>query len=116
MVPTLSKSLRPRRWTFIERGHFETVFGWRYRRLSMDVEATIKQYITNEFLKGKKREIGPDESLIGSGVLDSLTLLQLISFVEEQFGVTVSDSEMIPDNFQSINGIKAFLEGKTQNS
>ena len=80
----------------------------------MDVESTIKHYITTEFLHGKKREIDPDESLIGSGVLDSLTLLQLISFVEEEFGVTVADSDMDPDNFESINAIEAFLERKQQ--
>ena len=82
----------------------------------MDIAATIQRYITDEFLVGKKASIGPDDSLISIGALDSLTLLQLISFVEEEFGVTVQDYEMAPENFQTINAIVSLVERKTSSS
>ena len=82
----------------------------------MDIAATIQRYITDEFLVGKKASIGPDDSLISSGALDSLTLLQLISFVEEEFGVTVQDDEMALENFQTINAIVSLVERKTSSS
>jgi acyl carrier protein len=57
-------------------------------------------------------DLDPDESLISSGVLDSLALLRLIAFLEEQMGVTVEDSEVIPENFETVNEIKGFIERK----
>jgi|MudIll2142460700_1097286.scaffolds.fasta_scaffold42634_2 acyl carrier protein len=82
----------------------------------MDIAATIQRYITDEFLVGKKTRIGPDDSLISSGVLDSLTLLQLISFIEEEFGITVQDEEMARENFQTINDIVSLVERKIPSS
>jgi acyl carrier protein len=79
----------------------------------MNIEADIERYIVDEILLGSgDTRLDPSESLIDSGVLDSLALLRLISFVEERFGVTVEDVEVVPDNFQSINATKAFIETK----
>lgn len=54
--------------------------------------------------------------LLCSGILDSLTLLRLVVMIEERFGVAVEDGELIPDNFETINRIKAFLESKQRAS
>ena len=79
----------------------------------MDLETAIEQFIVDEIMLGDSNtKIAPDESLISSGVLDSLALLRLISFLEDQMGVTVDDSEVIPENFETINDIKAFVENK----
>jgi len=77
----------------------------------MDIVTTIQDYITRELVKNKSH-IDPDESLIGSGLLDSLTLLQLIAFLEDEFGVKVESSDMAPENFQTLNAMKTFLEQK----
>ena len=79
----------------------------------MNTEATIKNYIINKRLSASGRtEIESDESLISTGILDSMALLQLVTFIEEQFGVTVGDGDLIPDNFETINHIRAFVEMK----
>lgn len=78
----------------------------------MSIEEQIEQYITTELLVGKRKRIQAGESLISSGLLDSLTLFQLIAFVEQEFNLTVDDGEMTPENFQSIAAIKAFIEHK----
>ena len=78
----------------------------------MTIESTIENYIVSELLPGQKSEIGYNESLISTGVLDSLTLLQLIAYLEEKFGITVDDSEMKPGNFQTIKIMSAFVESK----
>lgn len=82
----------------------------------MEIGPVIEHFIIAEILLNRKKRIDPDESLINTGTLDSLTLLQLIAFIEERFDVTVGDSEMIPENFQTINSMKAFLERKMQNN
>lgn len=79
----------------------------------MDVETAIERFIVDEIMLGdNSTKIDPNESLIASGVLDSLALLRLIAFLEDQMGVVVDDSEVIPENFETINGIKLFIENK----
>jgi acyl carrier protein len=79
----------------------------------MSIEADIERYIVEEILLGSgDSRLDPNESLIDAGILDSLALLRLIGFVEERFGVTVDDVEVVPDNFESINATKAFIEMK----
>jgi acyl carrier protein len=78
-----------------------------------NVEATITRYLLDNPLAGSdRREIAPDEPLIRSGVLDSVGLLQLAFFVEEQFGVKVADGELIPGNFETLRDISAYIERK----
>ena len=80
----------------------------------MNVKTAIEQFIVDEImLADNGTKIDPDESLISNGTLDSLGLLRLIAFVEEQFDVEVEDGEVVPDNFQSLNVIEAFLAAKT---
>ncbi len=79
----------------------------------MNIEATIEKFILEELLSGSRgTKISPDESLVSSGVIDSLALLRLIAFLEEKFGVTVNDDEVVPENFESVNVIKAFVESR----
>lgn len=77
----------------------------------MNVEESIEKFIQDEILMGT-RSVTPQDSLIDQGVLDSLGLLRLIAFLEEQFGIEVEDDEVVPENFQSIDIIKAYIEGK----
>jgi acyl carrier protein len=79
----------------------------------MSTETNIERLILDELLAGKGRtKIEPEESLIKSGILDSLALLRLVVLIEQHFGVTVGDGELIPDNFETIRRIKVFLESK----
>ena len=81
----------------------------------MDYTAKIEQFIVDELIIGGSQErINPDESLFASGVLDSLSILRLIAFIEEQFGVIIEDAEVVPDNFQSINEINSFITKKVR--
>lgn len=79
----------------------------------MNVTAPIERFIVDELtLGGRRTRIDPDESLISSGILDSLSLLRLIVYIEEQFGLTIEDSEVIPDNFETLNSMNYFINSK----
>ena len=79
----------------------------------MDTETAVESFIVNEIMLGdNSTQIDPNESLINSGVLDSLALLRLIAFIEEQFNVTIEDSEVIPENLETINDIIDFIDHK----
>ncbi len=80
----------------------------------MDVRERVERFILDELLMrgdGGKR-LDPEESLITTGVLDSLALLRLVLFLEEQFGITVEDGDLVPGNFQNLNTIQAFVQSK----
>jgi acyl carrier protein len=52
----------------------------------------------------------PDESLFDSGALDSFTLPDLVTGLEQEFGVTIPDSDLVPERFDSVNKIEAYLD------
>jgi len=79
----------------------------------VNTSTLIERFVIEELmLGGRKGKIDPDESLIRSGILDSLSLLRLIVYLEEQFGLTVEDSEVIPGNFETLNSMEVFVKSK----
>lgn len=83
----------------------------------MDIAKTIERHIVNELLLGRIPSVGADQPLIGSGgLLDSLTLLELIAFVEREFRIDVEDREMTIENFRTIARIQQLIESKTSGS
>lgn len=79
----------------------------------MNIKAILEKFIVDELLMGKGQDdIGPETSLISSGILDSLSLIRLINFVEEQFNLLVEDEDVVPDNFETINALGALIVAK----
>ncbi|KAA0691469.1 acyl carrier protein [Neorhizobium sp. P12A] len=73
----------------------------------------IRAFIVESFLFGDtSRALGDDASLIESDVVDSTGILELVSFVEDNFGVTVADAEILPANFDSITKVATFIMSK----
>ncbi|HEY3592439.1 MAG TPA: acyl carrier protein, partial [Polyangiaceae bacterium] len=61
-------------------------------------------------------ELGNDASLLGRGIVDSTGILEVVAFLESDFGVTVGDEEMLPSNLDSIDNIAAFVQRKKAES
>jgi acyl carrier protein len=77
------------------------------------IQDTIRNYILSTFLPGESAaNLGDDTPLRTSSLLDSLATLRLVTFVEEQFGITVEAHEASIDNFDRIADIAAFVERK----
>jgi len=57
-------------------------------------------------------EIGPDESLFDSGLLDSFALPDMVTALENEFGIKVPDSDLTPRKFESIASIERYLENR----
>jgi len=53
-----------------------------------------------------------DTSFLEEGIIDSTGVLELVTFLEEEFEIEVNDEELIPENLDSINNVTAYLEGK----
>jgi acyl carrier protein len=82
----------------------------------MDTQASVKDkirdYITETAKYADVAGITDSASLIEAGVLDSLQLVRVVSFLEDTFGVTVADEEIVPKNFESIDGMEQLVLAK----
>jgi acyl carrier protein len=79
----------------------------------MNTKIILEQFIVNELLMSQHQDkIESDTSLISSGILDSLSLIRLITFVEEHFKIIVEDEEVIPDNFETIHALDMLISRK----
>jgi len=79
----------------------------------LDYIEDINKFIIDNFLFGDDNTIGNDASLLENGIIDSTGVLELISFLEETYEITIEDDEMIPENLDSIDNINQFLNKKT---
>jgi acyl carrier protein len=77
------------------------------------VEKVINDYISREFVQDPALlPLANETSLMESGILDSLTLLRLVVFLEKRFGITMGDADLLPENFASVNAICAYLRAR----
>ena len=77
------------------------------------VETVINDYISQELVQDPALLPLTDEtSLLESGILDSLSLLRLVVFLEERFGIMVDDADLLPENFASVDAICAYLRAR----
>jgi acyl carrier protein len=73
----------------------------------------IRQFILEAFLFGDESDPFTDsDSFMQKGIIDSTGVLELTSFLEEKYGITVDDEEMVPENLDSIDNLVKFLERK----
>ncbi|MGD2165533.1 MAG: acyl carrier protein [Anaerolineae bacterium] len=79
----------------------------------MTVEEQIKRWIADNFLFTDDGFALPDDaSLLEEGIVDSTGVLELVMFVEETFDITVEDDEILPDNFDSVTKLAAYVRRK----
>ena len=73
----------------------------------------IKNYIIQELIKDKDIEvIDSTYPLLENGVIDSLGIQKLVSYLEETFSLKIEDEDIIPDNFDNLESIYRFVEKK----
>jgi acyl carrier protein len=78
---------------------------------SVAVKAQIKQFII-ETTYAQESDVKEDTLIFVEGFFDSMGFLLLISFLEEKFGLKVDDTELLEENFESIDAIAAFIQRK----
>lgn len=76
-----------------------------------ELRSAIHEYIVENFLFGRD-EIGNDTPLVSSGILDSTGVLELVLFLEEGLGLSVSDDEVLPEHFDSVDALAHFAARK----
>lgn len=72
----------------------------------------IRRFILDQFPLARQRAVGDEDPLLRTGILDSLGILEVVSFIEQEFGITVADEDLVPESFESIATIARFVDGK----
>jgi len=78
----------------------------------MDHMENIRNFIIENFLFGDGEKLGNETSFLDSGIIDSTGILELVAFIEENFDINIDDTEMLPENFDSLNNISLYLSKK----
>jgi acyl carrier protein len=79
----------------------------------MSERERIRAFILENFLYGAEPlALADDTSLSDAGIIDSAGMLEIVMYLEEEWGIRVADEEMLRENFDSVAGIAAFLARK----
>ena len=80
----------------------------------MSTVAKVRSYIRENFLFGKDDALGDQDSLIDGGIIDSTGVMEVVTFIETEFAVTIHDDDLVPENLDSIGSISAFIDRKRE--
>ena len=72
----------------------------------------VKEFIIENFLFGDEEQLMLDTDFFDKGIIDSTGVIELVSFLEETFNISVDDEELIPENLSSLKNIDVFLQKK----
>lgn len=79
----------------------------------MALKEQIREFIINNFLFGATETVLEDNgSFLQKGILDSTGILEVVGFLEEQYGIKIEDDELVPENLDSIENIVRFVSSK----
>lgn len=79
----------------------------------MDVKESIKNYVITELVNDKQySNLSDTDQLIESGIIDSLGIMKLIGFLEDNLSVHIDDMELVPENFSTIEAITTLVKTK----
>ena len=78
------------------------------------MESVVNDYISREIVQDPALlPLSNETSLLEGGILDSLSLLRLVVFLEGRFKITVDETDLLPENFDSVGSIAHFVGRQT---
>jgi acyl carrier protein len=78
----------------------------------MPAKEVLRKHIAETILFSKEYPYADSDSFLENGVIDSMNVVELVLFLEQQFGIQVADHEIVPDNFDSIEKLANFVQTK----
>jgi acyl carrier protein len=78
--------------------------------LEKQIDQTVHNFIVEHFLYGDQTTpLKPEDSFLDKGIIDSTGVLELVAYLQKEFGIEVHDAEIIPDNFDSISKLTQYI-------
>jgi acyl carrier protein len=77
---------------------------------SISNKETIRKFIVKEIAKKEEHmQVSDQENIVETGLIDSLGIMQLVLYLEKEFFIKVKDEDIIPEHFESIDAISAYI-------
>lgn len=81
-----------------------------------NLKQDLRRFVVENFLFGQEKGLSDSDSFLEEGIVDSMGVLELVAFLEQKYGITIQDQELVPDNLDSLNRLERFLTQKLSNS
>jgi acyl carrier protein len=81
---------------------------------SQTLEDRVRAFTLRQFPLARKSGLKPNEKWLENGMVDSLGILDLVHFLENEFSLSVSDDELLPENFESLDAVVSFVRKKSE--
>ena len=78
-----------------------------------EIRSAVRGILSSVGAGGDLAQLQDGESLLAAGIVDSMAMVGLVSALEERFGINISDDELVPEHFDSVQAIVALVAGKT---
>jgi acyl carrier protein len=76
------------------------------------IQTHVRQFILQQFPAARRHALADDDSLLEAGIVDSLGVLEVVTMIEQDFGVALDDEELMSDHFESIARLAALVHDK----
>jgi acyl carrier protein len=77
------------------------------------VNSKVREFIKDNFMyRDDRADLADTESLLDAGLIDSTGILELVAFIETEFSIQMADTDIVPDNLDSVDTIVRYVEGK----
>ena len=84
-----------------------------YKEITVEIENKVRKYVEENFMRSSgDSSLSDDKSLLESGIIDSAGIFELVVFLEKEFSVTISDEDIVPDNFENVSCISNMIKSK----
>jgi acyl carrier protein len=78
----------------------------------MQIDDILRRHIAETILFTEHYPYADTDGFMENGILDSMNVMELVSFLEQRFEIQVADHEIVPDNFDSIHQLACFVRSK----
>jgi acyl carrier protein len=77
-----------------------------------EIRTTLYAFVLERFPAARSHGLTETDSLIAHGIIDSLGVLEIVSFIEEHFGIALADDELVADHFDSLPALAELVHSK----
>ena len=76
-----------------------------------NIKGTIKKFIVDNYLAGSG-ELGDDDSFLDKGIIDSIGVIELATFIQQTYKIKINVPEIMPENFDTLNRLEVYISRK----
>lgn len=80
----------------------------------MEIVSELRKFLVKKKFLKSENQIDDEDSLLETGIVDSVGMLELVSFIEEEYSIKVEEDDLMPENFESLTAVQDYVKGKIE--